>query len=317
MFEIVRYSGEQAEAWNAFVSRSVNGTFLFDRRYMDYHSDRFVDASLMIYQKGHLRALLPANIVGTTLYSHQGLTYGGLLTTSDSTTSATCSMMEALNHHLRANGIQHVVYKSIPWIYHRYPCEETLYALHNVCGASITVRHISSTIDLSLRPRLSESRRSGIRKAIAAGLSVEEAGVESLSIFWPILSTNLLLKYGAHPVHTQEEMALLMQRFPQSIRLFIVYGGQEALGGTVVYHTDRVVHTQYISASVAGKQSGALDLLFDHLLRQDWGTSRYFDFGKSSDGDGHDLNAPLIFQKEGFGGRGICYDWYEWDTNKE
>ena len=264
MYEIVRYSGEQAEAWNAFVARSVNGTFLFDRRYMDYHSDRFVDASLMIYQKGHLRALLPANIVGTTLYSHQGLTYGGLLTTSDSTASAICSMMEALNHHLRANGIQHVVYKSIPWIYHRYPCEETLYALHNVCGASITVRHISSTIDLSLRPRLSESRRSGIRKAIAAGLSVEEAGVESLSIFWPILSTNLLLKYGAQ-----------------------------------------------------GKQSGALDLLFDHLLCQDWGTSRYFDFGKSSDGDGHDLNAPLIFQKEGFGGRGICYDWYEWDTNKE
>ena len=40
----------------------------------------FQDASLMIYRKGQLYALLPANRLGDTLYSHQGLTYGGLIT---------------------------------------------------------------------------------------------------------------------------------------------------------------------------------------------------------------------------------------------
>ena len=38
MFEIRRYSADKADEWNAFVATSKNGTFLFDRRYMDYHS---------------------------------------------------------------------------------------------------------------------------------------------------------------------------------------------------------------------------------------------------------------------------------------
>ena len=46
---------------------------------MDYHSDRFRDYSLMVYKNEKIITLLPANRVGDTLYSHQGLTYGGLI----------------------------------------------------------------------------------------------------------------------------------------------------------------------------------------------------------------------------------------------
>lgn len=77
MFEIVRYTAQRADEWNRFVAASKNGTFLFDRRFMDYHSDRFSDYSLMVYLKGRLYALLPANADGQTLVSHGGLTYGG------------------------------------------------------------------------------------------------------------------------------------------------------------------------------------------------------------------------------------------------
>ena len=76
MFEIERYTDAQAGEWNAFVRSSKNGTFLFDRGYMDYHADRFADASLMCRRDGCLYALLPANRDGDALYTHQGLTYG-------------------------------------------------------------------------------------------------------------------------------------------------------------------------------------------------------------------------------------------------
>ena len=80
MFDIIRYSADKADEWNAFVAASKNGTFLFDRRYMDYHSDRFLDHSLMFYEKGRLYAVMPANDdKHGTLFSHQGLTYGGLI----------------------------------------------------------------------------------------------------------------------------------------------------------------------------------------------------------------------------------------------
>ena len=39
---------------------------------------------------------------------------------------------------------------------------------------------------------------------------------------------------------------------------------------------------------------------------------KYFDFGISTEHNGRLLNEGLIYQKEGFGGRGICYDTYEY-----
>ena len=79
IINIERYTAEKAAEWDEFVAKSKNGTFLFDRNYMDYHADRFADFSLMFYNDKHkLCALLPANIDDGTLYSHQGLTYGGL-----------------------------------------------------------------------------------------------------------------------------------------------------------------------------------------------------------------------------------------------
>ena len=64
MFDIIRYTKDKADEWNEFVARSKNGTFLFNRNYMDYHSDRFADYSLMFYRKGRLYALMPANNEG-------------------------------------------------------------------------------------------------------------------------------------------------------------------------------------------------------------------------------------------------------------
>src|SRR5574344_2055536 len=75
MIIIQRYSAEHFDEWNSFVAASKNGTFLFDRRYMGYHSDRFADYSLMFYDEKHrLVAVLPANAEGDVLHSHHGLT---------------------------------------------------------------------------------------------------------------------------------------------------------------------------------------------------------------------------------------------------
>ena len=128
MPEITRYTAAQSAEWNEFVERSKNGTFLFHRSYMDYHADRFTDHSLMVWNKGRLSALLPANEHDGTLYSHQGLTYGGLITNQHTTTAFVCDTFEAINNYLAQQGITQVIYKAIPWPYHLLPAEEDLYA---------------------------------------------------------------------------------------------------------------------------------------------------------------------------------------------
>ena len=309
--EIRRYRREDKELWNSFVSRARNATFLFDRNYMDYHADRFDDNSFMFYHKGKLKAVLPANVAGDTLYSHQGLTYGGLLLDKKATVEDVLECFDSLNSWLRENGISKVVYKALPWIYQQYPSEEDLYALTWKCKAQLISRNIASTIVIDNKLKFAESRKSGIRKALSLNIEVGESN--DVDGFWHVLEDNLGNRYNAKPVHTSSEMKLLMSRFPNNIKLYVAKMNGEIVGGTLIYVTPQVVLTQYISASVEGKKHGALDLLFDYIINKVYANCRYFDFGKSTEQGGAYLNEPLIFQKEGFGGRGVCYDWYQWE----
>lgn len=309
--EIRRYRREDKELWNSFVSKARNATFLFDRNYMDYHADRFDDNSFMFYHKGKLKAVLPANVAGDTLYSHQGLTYGGLLLDKKATVEDVMECFDSLNSWLRENGISKVVYKALPWIYQQYPSQEDLYALTWKCKAQLISRDISSTIVIDNKLKFAESRKSGIRKALSLNIEVGESN--DVDGFWHVLEDNLGNRYNAKPVHTASEMKLLMSRFPNNIKLYVAKMNGEIVGGTLIYVTPQVVHTQYISASVEGKKHGALDLLFDYIINKVYANCRYFDFGKSTEQGGAYLNEPLIFQKEGFGGRGVCYDWYQWE----
>lgn len=309
MFEIRRYSPELVDDWNGFVASSKNGTFLFDRRYMDYHADRFIDHSLMIYRRGRLYALLPGNVNGDTFYSHQGLTYGGLLMNDKTTAADVVEIVRMINAYLRAEDLKTVVYKPVPWIYHQQPSEEDLYAIIQVCDVRIT-RGLSSAITREHLNEWYRIRQNGVQKAKKAGVRIEQT--EDYHSFWHILSNNLRERYGLNPVHTVEEIELLHQRLPENIRLFVAKEGQQTIGGCVLYVTGRVVHSQYIAASPRGRELHALDLLFEEVIAQSLKNHAYFDFGISTEKQGTYLNQQLIYQKEGFGGRGICYEWYKW-----
>jgi len=310
MFDIVPYTPDKAAVWNQFVDDSKNGTFLFNRNYMDYHSDRFRDGSLMVYREGYLYALLPANTVGDTLWTHRGLTYGGFVLGKEATAAMVQQLFRELNDYLRQRQVHRVVYKPVPHIYHSLPAEEDLYSLFSVCDARLIDRSISSVIDLTQPLRWSRDRRYGINKATKQGVAVGES--DDWTGFWTVLTDNLRKKYDARPVHSLEEIMLLRQRFPQHIRLFTATRAGRVMGGTVIYATPMVTHAQYISASPEGKQLRVIDRLFDYILHEMEWPSHYFDFGTSNEDDGRVLVEPLIYQKEGFGGRGICYDWYEW-----
>jgi len=307
-----QFSTKEFDEWNEFVAKSKNATFLLDRRYMDYHQERFTDCSLMFYSKDKLVAVLPAHRDDDTLYSHLGLSYGGLILSRKISAVQVCELLADLNYCLREiDHIKRVVYKSIPWIYHRLPSEEPLYALSKVCKAQIMSRDVASVVMLDRRLPLTELRRRGVKKATKVGMEVVE--MVDLKPFWDILEANLMNRHQAKPVHSLAEINLLKSRFPQNIRLFVAVCEGTVVGGTLLYIDCGVVKTQYISASDKGRMMGALDFLFDRLLDKFANEGyRYFDFGTSNFKTSDDLHESLIFQKEGFGGRAVCYDTYEW-----
>ena len=306
--ELQQYIPALQPEWDCFIANSRNGTFLFFRNYMDYHSDRFIDNSLLFRYKGKLIAVLPANREGDVLWSHQGLTYGGLVLSSKCTADRVLNIFSLLFSWLSERGFSKLVYKCVPDIYHRYPSQEDLYALFRN-NARLVARNLSTTVSIPCRMPFSQLRRRGIKKALSCGIVVQESS--DLESFWRVLSENLSDRYNTLPVHTVEEMSLLKGRFPNNIRLFTACKGERVVAGCVIFEMDEWVHSQYISASPEGKEFGALDLLFHYLITDRYSDRKVFDFGQSTENKGSFLNSGLIAQKEGFGGRGIVYDTYE------
>ena len=301
------------QLWENLIANSRNATFMHHRAYMDYHSDRFEDCSLMAFKGNNLIAVLPANISGDTLCSHQGLTFAGWLCDYHHT-NVNCMMeiFQAMRSWAKAQGIRHIIYKPIPHIYHRYPCEEDLYCLWRN-GAQIVVSNISTTIELNAPIRFNENARRSIKLAQKNGITVGES--TDLAGFWQILCQVLEDRHHTTPVHSLEEITLLQSRFTKDIRLFTAQREGVLLGGTLIYESDRVAHAQYIASSPEGHRLKVLPLVFDHLVNSVYKDSKqYFDFGTSNEQDGVYLNAGLVTQKTGMGGRGIIYNIYKMDV---
>lgn len=305
---VVRYTPGKAREWDLFVESSRNGTFLHKRGYMDYHAGRFADHSLMFYRGEEIIAVLPAHINGTELCSHKGLTYGGLLLPDSTTTATVLEIFSALREYIIAEtGAETLIYRPTPYIYHRYPCEEDLYALFRN-NARLTECKVSSAVCLDSPLPFKGRRR--LTNAVRSRLSIVEDG--DFKAFWRILEERLQSKYETSPVHSIDEILLLKERFPENIRLFCITGSDNGiLGGVVLFVTGSTVHMQYSATTEEGRRLSALDMLYEHIIGKCFTGKRFFDFGVSVEDGGRFLNNGLIAYKERLGGRAVVYSTYE------
>jgi hypothetical protein len=309
MLSVKPYTPADAAAWDALVARSRNGNLLHRRGYMDYHAERFADASLLIEKDGELVAVLPANRDGEQVSSHGGLTYAGLISSQALRAEAALEAFEKIAEHYRALGVKRLLYKAVPHVFHACPAEEDLYALHRL-GARLVRRDLSSVIALREPFEFTDERRRAVTKARKAGLSVRTGG--DLAPFHALL-TDVLARHEATPVHSLAELRLLQGRFPQQIVLHEVADEHDVLAAALVYDLGPAVHTQYLAASEAGRQRHALSLLLAELIEHTYAHKRHFSFGISTEQAGRVLNAGLVAQKERFGARAAVHDCYEWE----
>lgn len=306
-FILMQYHAEIRSDWDGVVQKSKNGNFLHLRDYLDYHAHRFDEQSVIVLKQGKPVAVFPCNRVNDEIISHGGLTYGGLIYGKNLRAVEVLGIFYNLAEYYKNRGIKNILYKAVPHIFHSYPAEEDLYALIRL-GARLCRRDLSSAILLDNRVKFSDSRKCTIRKSAKYGVEIRESGF--LDEYHKLL-TQVVAKFGSEPVHTLQELHLLTTQFPDNIRLFGAFNGGLLLAGTIIYDFGHVVHTQYLASSDEGKQVGALDFLLAHLIGTVFADRQYFSFGISTEQDGKYLNEGLIFQKEGFGGRGVVHDFYK------
>ena len=308
MLKIKKYEAENKELWDGFVKGSKNGNFLFLRDYMEYHSDRFEDLSLMFFWDNALIGLMPANSYNDSISSHDGLTYGGIITNRKMRMSIMLDIFDSFREYLGSKGIKKMLYKPIPHIYHIYPSEEDLYALF-VNNAKLVRRGVSSTIDLTERIPYSKNRKRDIKNGKKNGLKIKRS--YDFKNFMDLKKEQLLKTHGVNPTHSGEEMDYLGNKFPENIKLFTAEMDGEMVDGVIIYETDNVGHAQYQGATDSGLKLRAPDLIMDYLINDYYENKKYFDFGISTENNGHYLNKGLISFKERFGARAVVYDAYE------
>ncbi|MBC5839141.1 FemAB family protein [Flavobacterium muglaense] len=309
-YVVQQYQENDYDNWNAFIGQAKNATFLFHRDFMEYHKDRFDDFSLMIFDKQNLVAVLPANRIGNAVYSHQGLTYGGLVFKAKTIGENIGFIMEMLLSFLKENSVTTLYYKPIPSFYCLSGNSEADFFLFKK-GAILERKEMNLASNLALPLTISKSKLKHFNKINGFDLEIVEE--QQLDAFWKnVLEPRLWNKFGVKPVHSVEEITTLKDNFPSNIKQFSVYYENSIISGITVFETDTVVKSQYGATTEIGEKLRALDYLFITLLSKYKKEGKlFFDMGIVNEDNDLGYHAGLLKQKEELGCAVFSQDFYK------
>lgn len=308
---VIPYTVNEKEKWNAFVKQADNSTFLFERGFMDYHSDRFTDCSLLLLEENNLVAVFPANKKDSNVYSHQGLTYGGLILQERKNVKKLIEYFHTVFAFYEEQGITEIIYKPVPG-YLSKTINDLEHFVMNAISAVVTKVDTAFTIDFRNELKFQERRRRSVKKGEKAGTEIRLDN--DFSAYWNgILVPNLRDKFGTKPVHNLDEIQLLHSRFPENMKQANAYVNNEIVAGVTLFEFNNCVHCQYISSNDFGRESGAIDLLFNNLINSYQQKNTFFSLGTANN-DGNDINIGLCEWKEGWGAKIHAHFHYRFKT---
>lgn len=300
------------------MEKSRNATFLFARDYMDYHSDRFPDFSLIAFRNGRPAALLPATREGDTLSSHRGLTYGGwVVQPSGLDAEELFEMWRVFLKFCQENKIEKIEYKPLPHIYAEMPSDEDRYLLF-LSRAALTRVDLSSAMEIACNPGFNTLQRRHL-KHIPTDAEIKISGAsdaDEVKAFHVLLRECLGERHGVEPVHTCRELQSLMEKFPENIKIWSINIEGKMEAAVCAYITKTCLHCQYIATSAKGRRENLLAAVVSSLEGYCGENGiRYLDFGISTEDGGRRLNVGLNRQKTSYGATGVAYERYDFSVS--
>lgn len=312
--KIREYDSGDQEKWDRFVmEKSMNGTFLQTKKFLDYHGERFQDASLVIY-KGNdtIVAVVPAceiNEQGRKIFhAHCGSTFGGIVIAEDFyNIEHMDAIMTVLEDYLKEKKYDEVRIKCTSDIFSKQNSNLLYYFLFQRGYTSYD--ELSCYVDFvqyneDIISNFSSSRRRDYKYSLKNDLVFrkidDRANIES---FYMILCDNLQ-KFGAVPVHSLEELLdFKEERLRDIVEFYGVFQESRMIAGSMVFlFGTQVFHTQYLAADQSCLKLFPMNFLDANLIMtaRERGF-RYFSLGTSTEEHGKVLNKHLAEFKEGFG----------------
>ena len=317
MYEIVAYSEKHEEIWDKFVMEdSVNGTFLQTRRFLNYHpAERFVDASIMLYDKGKIVSVCPACTViengEKVFFSHKGSTFGGLIINRKYYhAEKVLQVIELLNSYLKDNGYKKCVLKITPDLFARESNSLLQYCLQNKNYQSYM--ELNTYIDLdaisgNIIDYFDRNKKRNIEKCEAHSLTFRRLVTDKeIEDFYKLLTKNLE-KYNLKPIHTVDEIKEFKNnRLTNETEFYGVFREEEQIAGGMmfVFKQTNVIHAQNLSADYTFTEYSPITYLYYKVIEQAKKTGySKLSWGISTENQGKDLNMTLVRNKESYGSK--------------
>lgn len=263
-YDVVLYSSKDKNRWDDFIENSLDATFLFKRDFMDYHAHRFKDFSLMILHDESLIAVLPANRKGRTVYSHQGLTYGGLIFKRACDVSVVKAVLTAVLDYLSLENIDWLDLKILPDFYAEKSMENLVNSLKSLNANRYRMDAVFA-IDYKQPLTIHKTKLKHYKKNKDRGFIIKEE-IDFTGFWNDVLIPRLREKHNTEPVHNLQEISLLKSRFDKEIRQFNVYLENTIVAGVTLFDKGSVIKSQYGATTKTGENSRALEYLFLYLI---------------------------------------------------
>lgn len=288
---VQRYDQSQKKAWDSFVAYNNPFTFLFYRDYMDYHSNRFTDYSLLVFQNASLIALFPANISNENIiYSHQGLSYGGLIYDhSKWSQQFEKNIFQVILDYYNAIPVSKICIKTPPQFYG--PHVRRQMDVLSTLGADVQKSFLSMAANMEPPLKIHKSKHKRFRKHKQKNEFFIKDDNDFKAFWNQVLIPCLEEKHQAKPVHTLEEIVELNKYFPENIIQWNVYLEDKIIAGITLFIKNDVIRSQYGATRLGYEAFAPLDYLYIYLFDFYYAKGiKIFDMGSIPPND--DLSYP-------------------------
>ena len=299
---VVRYHSGLKDEWDKFVKNSNTPLFIFERTFIEYHGDRYMDHSLLVYNDGILVAALPACEIDVQLICHRGLPFTDIITKLRKEWFDIDDIIIAILNYGRKNNIKKIEIELCPEIYKNIPSGETLYFLRKndfeFCNQKLSAIVYLKDIEES-RLYIKVSR-----------IFIEKSEIifnsNDFESFSNLISNNLNQKYQSKPIHSLEELLYLKEKFGDQIELVLTKSNNVIVGAVLLFKLGQVIKGQYLT-SIANNAS---DFMLSQIMLKYQKDYSYFDLGTSNSLQDNEINIKNLGFKCKLGGKAMCIDKY-------
>ena len=328
--EIILYDKEYEEKWDDFViNKSINGTFLQTKRFLNYHKDNyFQDNSLLIINGTNIVAVIPAHIIYSpqkkTLCSHLGSTFGGIVLDKHCCKISYIDVIfTKLQQYLLKENFTDILLKQTGRIYQKVDSEilDYYFFLNDYSHFQEVGYYIDyNRYNNDIISNFSASTRRDYRYSLKNEFIFKELStLDELEKFYKVLCDNYR-KFAKTPIHSLKELIdFKFNRLTNEVKFFGVYYEEELIAGSMVFLFDkRVFHTQYIAVLQNKTNIFVNEFLYKNLIELAKKSGyRYLSFGTATLNNGKIFNRQLAQFKESFGTYGYINKIYYKNLNQE